>query len=325
MNNRPKASLSVLASAVLTLTLWSCQSPEAGKINLVLDWSVNTNHTGAFVARDMGFFKEEGLEVEILSPPETGAAGALLAGQAQFIYSYQEEVTLAGAGGQDLVAVAAVLQSNTSGFAAPSEKAIRRPRDFEGKIYGGWGSPMEEAVLKALMESDGGDFSKLKIVNMGSMDYFTAVKTSVDFAWIFQGWTGVEAQLRGENLDYIDLSAYDQALNYYTPVIAARGEWLTAQGETAKKFLKALARGYVYAAAEPVKAAEILLKAAPELEPTLVKASQSYITPYYGTGGALWGRMDAGRWTAFSRWLEDRGLLSTPRDPEKLFTNDYLP
>jgi len=307
------------------LILGSCAAPEINQINLVLDWSINTNHTGAFVAQDLGYFQKEGLHVQILTPPETGAVGALLSEKAQFIYSYQEEVTLSGASGQDVIALAAVLQNNTSGFASPVGKNILRPKDFEGKVYGGWGSPMEEAVLKALMETDGGDFSKLKMVNMGSMDYFAAVKSSVDFAWIFEGWTGVEAKLRGENLNYIDLGKSDPQLNYYTPVIATRGKWSKENPEIAKKFLRALSKGYEYASQNPQLSAAILLKATPELSPELVKASQDFLSPRYKSENSPWGTMSLDRWTGFTTWLTTRNLLETPKDPSLLFTNEYLP
>ena len=43
------------------------------KITFVLDWTPNTNHTGLYVAQELGYFEEAGLEVEIVQPPEDGA------------------------------------------------------------------------------------------------------------------------------------------------------------------------------------------------------------------------------------------------------------
>ncbi|MHA7966976.1 ABC transporter substrate-binding protein [Paenibacillus sp. CAU 1782] len=56
-----------------------------------------------------------------------------------------------------------------------------------GKVYGGWGSPSEEAVLKAVMENNGADFGKLQRVDIGSDDFFAATSKNIDFAWIFIG------------------------------------------------------------------------------------------------------------------------------------------
>ena len=44
------------------------------KITFVLDWTPNTNHTGLYVALEKGYYEEAGLDVEIVQPPEGGAA-----------------------------------------------------------------------------------------------------------------------------------------------------------------------------------------------------------------------------------------------------------
>ena len=160
------------------------------KITVVLDWVPNTNHTGIYAARDKGYYKEEGFEVEIIQPTEGGAADLIAAGKGEFGISYQEQVTYARLASPSLPvkAIAAIIAHNTSGFASPVEKNIKTPKDFEGKKYGGWGSPMEEAMIRALMEKYGADYSKVQIINIGASDFMTSVQKDVDFSWIFFGW-----------------------------------------------------------------------------------------------------------------------------------------
>ena len=63
---------------------------------MLLDWSPNTNYSGLYVARDKGFYAEEGLSVEIVEAP--GSVIQLVStGQEEFGVSYQEEVTLPAA------------------------------------------------------------------------------------------------------------------------------------------------------------------------------------------------------------------------------------
>ncbi|EGT2229008.1 TPA: ABC transporter substrate-binding protein, partial [Clostridioides difficile] len=87
------------------------------KVTMVLDWTPNTNHTGLFVALDKGYYKEEGLDVEIVQPPESGAETLVATGKADFGISYQEQVTYAKTSEDPLPikAVATVIQHNTSG------------------------------------------------------------------------------------------------------------------------------------------------------------------------------------------------------------------
>ena len=166
------------------------------KITILLDWVPNTNHTGLFVAKDLGYYDEEGLEVEIIQPGDGGTAQLIGAGTGEFGISYQEDVTAARAQDIPVAAIAAIIQHNTSGFASLKTSNITTPADFVGKTYGGWGSPSEMALLKAVMEEYNADFSKLKIMNIGSFDFFTSLDKGVDFAWIFEGWAGIEATHR---------------------------------------------------------------------------------------------------------------------------------
>ena len=69
------------------------------------------------------------------------------------------------------------------------------------------------------MKKENKDFSKLKVLDVGEDDFFTAVNKNVDMMWIFEGWTGIEAKQRGVDLNYIQLRDLDERLDYYTPVI----------------------------------------------------------------------------------------------------------
>jgi len=192
---------------------------ELKKVKVVLDWSPNTNHTGLYVARDNGYFKEQGLDVEIIQPGQDGANRMVAAGAAEFGIGYQESMTTARVAGVPLVSIAAIIQHNTSGFASPKEKGIDSPEKFEGQRYGGWGEPVEAAVIESIMRTKNADINKVDILSIGDSDFFTAVQRDIDFAWIYYAWTGVNAELRGEPINMIYLTDYSDKLDYYTPTL----------------------------------------------------------------------------------------------------------
>jgi ABC-type nitrate/sulfonate/bicarbonate transport system substrate-binding protein len=295
------------------------------KVRVVLDWSPNTNHTGLYVARDKGFFADQGLEVEIIQPGEAGADQMVASGEVEFGVSYQEAVTLARTNGVPIVSIAAVIQHNTSGFASPAEKNIKTPKDFEGKKYGGWGSPVEEAVIDSLMQEDGGDVSKVEFVNVGDTDFFTAVKRDVDFFWIFYGWTGIEAELRGEALNMVYLTDYSEKLDYYTPVLATSEKLIKEKPELVKAFVAGAAEGYKYAIEHPEEAADVLIAAEPDLSAELVKASQKWISAKYQDDAPRWGEQKLEVWTNYAEWMTEHGVLEGEFDPAAAFTNEFLP
>jgi ABC-type nitrate/sulfonate/bicarbonate transport system substrate-binding protein len=295
------------------------------KVSIVLDWTPNTNHTGLYVAKEKGFFKKEGLDVDIIMPGETGADQLVASGKAQFGVGYQEAITQARIQGVPLVSIAAVIQHNTSGFASPAGKQIQSPKDFQGKTYGGWGSPVEKSVITSLMKKENADANKVKIVNMGDTDFFTAVKRDIDFAWIYYGWTGVEAELRNEKINMVYLTDYSDKLDYYTPVLETNEKMIKEDPETVKAFVNAAAKGYEFAIKNPDQAADILIKAAPDLDPKLVKKSQEWLSPKYQDDAKEWGIQKQEVWENYAQWMYDNKLLDKKLDAKKAFTNEFLP
>lgn len=297
------------------------------KITVLLDWVPNTNHTGMYVAIEKGFYRQEGLEVDIIQPSEGGPAALIAAGQGEFGISYQEQVTFARTSKEPLpvVGIAAMLQHNTSGFASPVEKGIKRPRDFEGKKYGGWGSPVEEATIKALMEIDQADFSKTEMVTIGAIDFFAAVQQYVDYTWIYYGWDGVAAELKDFPIHFILLQDYAIELDFYTPVIIAREHLLQKEPELVRKFLRATEKGYQYSIENPESAVQALLTHAPEIDREIAIASQKYLAEQYLADAPYWGIMEAQRWEDYARWLFERELIDRMLDVEASFTNQFLP
>lgn len=329
-STKPVKGLAVLLITLMAFSLVGCTSDastkkaDLEKVTVTLDWTPNTNHTGLYVAKDKGYYEEVGLDVEIIQPAGGTAEQLVGTGKAHFGISYQEAVTFARLSDIPVVSIAAIIQHNTSGFGSLKEKGIVGPKDFEGKRYGGWGSPVEEATIKSLMEDVGADFSKVEILNTGAADFFVTSEENADFSWIFFGWDGVAAQLKGVELNYIEVAKLDKALDYYTPVLIT-GEKTIAQNPTlVQKFMDATTKGYHLAMENPKEAAEILLANAPELDRELVLASQEWLKDKYQAEADIWGQQKREVWANYAKWLYERNLIEKELDIDKAFTNDFL-
>lgn len=298
------------------------------KITFVLDWTPNTNHTGLYVAQELGYFEEAGLEVEIVQPPEDGAEVLVASGKAQFGVSFQDSLAPAFAGEDALpiTAVAGVIQHNTSGIISRAGEGMETPKGLEGHSYATWNGSIELATLKAVLEADGGDFDKVDLTPSKVTDEVSALKTkSVDSIWIFYAWAGVKTELEGLDTDYFAFADIDPVFDYYTPVIIAGNDFLEENPDTAKAFMEALSKGYQYAMEHPEDAADILCKAAPELDKELVVASQKYLTEQYQADAPYWGYMDAERWNNFYKWVNENELVEDEIPLDTGFSNEYLP
>jgi ABC-type nitrate/sulfonate/bicarbonate transport system substrate-binding protein len=325
MKNKKFRGLGIIAA----LALIACSGKNAGEgqIRVVLDWTPNTNHTGLYAALEKGWFAGEGLRVTILQPPEDGALLLLGSGKAEFAIDFQETMGPAIAknrGALPVQAVAAIISHNTSGIMSLAGSGVKSPRDLAGRRFASWETPLVTAIVREIVENDGGDFNSVKMIPNFATDAFSALKTDIDAIWIYYAWDGIAAEVMGIDVDYLDLGSLNPLFDFYTPVIAANTDWLKANSETAKKFLRAASRGYNFAMKNPGEAAEILLKHAPELDRELVTRSQEYLAARYRGDSKRWGEIESERWGNFYRWMYGKGLLDKNIGSAG-FTNEYLP
>ncbi|MDE6852237.1 MAG: ABC transporter substrate-binding protein [Lachnospiraceae bacterium] len=297
------------------------------EITIVLDWTPNTNHTGLYVAEEKGYFADAGLQVSIVQPPDGGATDMVASGGAQFGIDFQD--TLAAAFGSDhplpITAVGAVLQHNTSGLVSLKKNGIDRARNLEGHSYATWDSPIEQAVLKNVVEEDGGDFGKVNLISTYVEDIVAGLNADIDSVWIYYGWDGIKLEQEGIDVNYLSLAEMNPVFDYYSPVIIGNDDFLQDKPEVAKAFLAAVQKGYEYAAEHPSDAAEILLKAVPELDEKLVQSSQEYVSKEYLAEADHWGVIDADRWNAYYGWLNEKKLVEQDIPENAGFDNSYLP
>ncbi len=300
------------------------EDPE--NVTVILDYVANTNHTGMYVALDQGYYKEAGMDVSIVEPTEGATATLIAVGKGDFGISYQEDVTIARTSADSLPvkAVAALIQHNTSGFVTYGDKDIHSPKDFEGKTYAGWGGPGEEAVLKAVMAKDGGDFSKLDMV-ISDGSGFEALKDKVDVMWFFEGWDNIKCRLNDFPINYMELRQLDKRLDYYTPVIIASEDTLKNKPEMTKKFLEATAKGYRYAIEHPKESAEILHKYAPDYSLEMLTMSQEYLAGKYMEDTKRWGEMKDSVWDNYTDFLVEYGVIEEDIPADQCYTNEFLP
>lgn len=281
------------------------------KVTFALDWTPNTNHTGIYVAQKKGYYKDAGLDVEILQAPENGADPLVAAGDAQFGVTFQDTMAayVSGDAALPVTAVAAIIQHNTSGIISMKDKGITSPAKMAGHTYATWEMPIEQGVIQRCVEADGGDFSQVEMVPSTVTDEVTALSTDqVDSIWIYWAWAGEKCRLAGLDTNYFAFADIDAVFDYYTPVIIANNDLIESDPDTVKAFMDATRAGYEDCIKDPDGAAEILLEAAPELESELVHASQAYLADQYQADASSWGEIDPQRWDAFFAWVSEQGF-----------------
>ncbi len=329
--------ISILILSALMLTSCSSNEPknevdnagnaEKTKLKIVLDWTPNTNHTGLYVAQSKGYFAEQGLEAEILQPPEGGAETLVGGGGAEFGISFQDTLAPNNASENPIpvTTVASLIQHNTSGIISLKDKGIDSPAKMSGHTYATWDMPIEQAIIKKIVEDDGGNFEDIEMVPSTVTDVITALQTDIDTVWIFYAWDGIATKVKGLDTNYLNFADYGKELDYYSPVLIVNDEFAKNNPETVKKALAAIKKGYEFAIENPGEAAQILLDAAPELDSEIVNESQKWLADQYVADAEKWGYIDQARWDAFYGWLYENKLVENEIPEGTGFTNEYLP
>ena len=273
------------------------------KIDFILDWTPNTNHTGLYVAKEKGYFKDAGLDVDIKLPPEDSSSDLIINGKAPFGIYFQDSMAKKLDKGAGITAIAAIVEHNTSGIISRKDAAITSPKDLVGKKYGTWNDPIELEMIKSMMKKEGADFNQVKLVPNSDSNSITPIENKVfDAAWIYHGWDGILAEQKGMKTNFFYMKDFVPAFDYYSPV-----------------------KGYQYAIEHPEEAADILIKQAPALanQRDFVLASQKYLSSQYASDKDKWGQFDSKRWNAFYAWAKEQGLVSNDLE-DKGFTNELV-
>jgi ABC-type nitrate/sulfonate/bicarbonate transport system substrate-binding protein len=305
-------------------------------VRLALDWTPNTDHTGFFVARAKGWYRDAAIDLRILPYGTLAPENLLVARQAECGISFQDSMTFAVAAGADIVSVAAILQKTASAIGVLASGPIQRPRDLDGKTYGSFAYPNEVPTMKAIIQADGGK-GDFKVAVLDAAAYEALYNKQVDFTIPFTAWEGVEAAQRGIKLRYFQFADYGFP-QFYQVVLACDRQWLAKDPDAAKRFVAATVKGFQFAADNADEAAAILVSENPgvfDANKGLPRASQEFLDDghYLVDANGVFGTQTLERWTGYSKFLYDQGLLvdgagkPLTQEPDygRLFTTDFLP
>ncbi|MGB9087679.1 MAG: ABC transporter substrate-binding protein [Candidatus Aquirickettsiella gammari] len=106
----------------------------AKPLTLILDWLVNPDHAAILVAQEQGFFKSEGVEVDIIAPtnPDDGPK-LVAAGRADLAVSYQPQLVMQAVQGLPLMRIATLVNHPLNCLIVRNDSAIHKLADLKGK------------------------------------------------------------------------------------------------------------------------------------------------------------------------------------------------
>ena len=256
------------------------------KVTFMLSWAPDTNHIGVYVAKNKGYFKQAGLDVDIVAVAQAGAEQAVNNGMADFALSNLTNVGIYTLKGAKIKQVMQVQQKPSAIWCSlASNKDIKSPKDFDGKTFATFGSNESDAVIRRMIQTDGGKGTFDK-VTVGTSTFQTLSSKKADFGGFYATWEGVQADMYGPKLNCFTEPDYGVPGNADTIGVITSDKTISSNPGLVKKFVQATKKGYEYAYSHPDDASAILVKEAPDanLKLDFVKKSMKTIVDdqYWG-------------------------------------------
>jgi NitT/TauT family transport system substrate-binding protein len=231
-------------------------------VNLQLGWIAGNNQIGEVVAKRLGYYEEEKLNV-VIQPggPSIDGVAVVASGRHEIgEISSSPSLMLAASQKIPVKCFATGLQEHPYTFFSLPKKPIRTPKDMIGKKIGIQATG--RILLTALLKKHGIAEKDVEVVIIGSE--LTPVLTGQTDA--VTGWLTSTTALKPLGPDRIDLRLWDAGVQLYALPLYATKDTIQKKPEMLAAFLRATARGWALARSEPDKAADLLIKEYPNLK-----------------------------------------------------------
>ena len=328
------ASLAVSFSLLLVMSACgggSAPTPEVvakvefTKVSVSLDWFPWSNHSGLYIAQDKGYYAAEGLEVDIHPPADPAAIlQTVAAGRDDFGINYQTGVMIARAKGVPVVSIAALVQHPLNSVMALTESGIAEPKDLVGKKVGWPGIPDNEPLLDTMLKSQGSSLEEVELVNVG-FDLVAAligkkVDAIVGAYWVHESISAVN---QGFPVNIMRMEQHGVP-DFYELVLVTTEDKIANNPEQVQKFVRATARGYQDAIADPQAAVQLLKRVRPEVDLAIESPGVDILAPLWSASQGGFGWQEEQRWVEFAKWMRDTGQLTQDTDPKAAFDNSFV-
>jgi putative hydroxymethylpyrimidine transport system substrate-binding protein len=156
----------IITTFFILLTL-SVANAKTDKITIGLDWFINPDHAPLIIAQKRGFFKEVGLEVEMIEPADPNDPPKLVAaGKLDLAISYQPQLHIQVDQGLPVVRVGTLVSVPLNSLVVLENGPIKSISDLKGKKIGFSVGGFEEALLSGMLEKYNIKMTDVDLINI---------------------------------------------------------------------------------------------------------------------------------------------------------------
>jgi NitT/TauT family transport system substrate-binding protein len=310
------------------ILLWGGWAPAADKITLNLNWFYVGDHSPYFVALDKGWYKEENIDLTIL----TGKGSADVVkrvdvGSADIGIVDTGVLIVARAQGAKVKIVSMLFDKSPYCMWMWKDSGINSPKDLVGKKIGAPPGDAQRTIFPALAQANGFDADKVTFVNIAPEAKFSALAAK-QMDVIFDYYSGApffHKAMGQENVKFMMFA--DWGVDVYSNALVATEKYIKDNPALIKRFVKASLRGWEFALKNPEEAIEIMARQRPEIDKPVLLANLRLIidllrTNRYKQNGIGW--VDEKKMADSIKIISQYRDLKVNMKTSDLYTNEFL-
>lgn len=309
---------------------------ETKNLKVVVIFNPTGGHDADLIAAiQLGYFRQEGLNVQLVLPGAPGDAQKLVAtGRADIGTAHLPAILTARSQGANLIAIAARHQVGENGVFVLKKSGITSIQGLKGKTLSYTGIPENLVMFNALLGANHLSQSDVHLINAGFTGQDLLAKGRVDGnadAFISFEPLLVHIALNKPllNPDYRFFSYVKNGVpNYYPYTFFTSSSFAQTHPNTLKAFLRAWSKGMKFMQQHPQRAVNLVVKAYPATKRAFAAAEIKALLPYTRSSAIQThcrGWMQPSVWTKFAKFLNARHFYSRPVSGSKAFTDKFLP
>jgi NitT/TauT family transport system substrate-binding protein len=317
------AAVTALMASFLTVP---AASQEARKLTVRFTWKLKGEYAPLFVALDKGYYKAEGLDVDLAEGSGAQTVFKLLASGAEKV-GYGPAVAAASSISAGLpIKVVAVYQTKTPmGVIAFPDVALKSPRDLEGKRLAVTVGETFGDMLRPFTTKNGVDLEKIKLVQMdNSARTAQFLGRNIDVLSVYLS-NELPVLEKRTGVKFNILKVADHGLELLGASLIVNSDFAERDPETVRKLLRATEKGYRDAMADPVQSAKIMAKymKVPEDPDVLARQVEATVASTNAPEGKPIGWQPEAAWTANLSMLKETGAIAEIKPLGAYFTNEF--
>lgn len=292
-------------AAILVVALNTIPAQSAEKLTIYLDWFVNPDHAPLVIAQTQGYFKEAGLEVELIPPSDPSAPPRLIAaGQGDIAISYQPQLHVQVSEGLPLTRIGTVVETPLNALVMLKDGPIKSIADLKGKKVGFSVGGFEDALLSAMLKQEGLTLKDVELININFALSPSLITGAVDA--VIGAFRNFELnQLDIEKRPGIAFYPEENGVPVYDELIfIAKND--RVNDKRFRPFIDAVEKATLYLTNHSDDALAQFLKAYPDLDNELNRRAWVDTLPRFAKRPAA---LDTARYERFAKFMKESGLI----------------